>query len=155
MANKRDSVLPAHMVLILHKECNIIQKGILRNCWHKGLLGITVVQLLSHVQVLRPHQLQHAKPLCPSPSPEVCPSSCPLHQWQHPAISFSEILFSFCAPFFSASGTFPVSQLFASSDQNTVVSVSSEYWGLIFVKIDCYDFFAVQGALRNLLKHHN
>ena len=47
--------------------------------------------LFSHPVVsdsLRPHGLQHARPPCPSPSPEVCPSSCPLHRWCHPAISF-------------------------------------------------------------------
>ena len=72
---------------------------------------------------LLPHGLQHARPLCPSPSPIVCPSSCPLHRWCHPAISSSDTLF-FCPPSFPASGTFPVSQVFASDDQNTGVSAS-------------------------------
>ena len=45
---------------------------------------------------LQPHGLQHARPLCLSLSPEVCPSSCPLHQWCHPAISSFDALFSFC-----------------------------------------------------------
>ena len=58
---------------------------------------------------VRPHGLQHTRPLCPSPSPEVCPSSCPLHQWCHPAISSSDALFSFCPQSFPASGTFPMS----------------------------------------------
>ena len=48
---------------------------------------------------------------CPSPSPEVCLSSCALHQWCHPAVSSSDSLFS-CPQFFPASGTFPVSHLF-------------------------------------------
>ena len=43
-----------------------------------------------------PYGLQHTRPPCPSPSPEVCPSSCPLLQWCHPAISSSDTLFSFC-----------------------------------------------------------
>ena len=43
-----------------------------------------------------PHGLQHARPPCPSPSPGVCPTSYPWHWWCHPAISFSENLFSFC-----------------------------------------------------------
>ena len=68
---------------------------------------------------LRPHGLQHTRPLCPSPSPGVCPSSCPLHWWCHPAISSSDTLFSFCPQSFPASGTFPVSQLLASGGQNT------------------------------------
>ena len=45
---------------------------------------------------LQPHGQQHTRPLCPSPSPEVCPSSCPLHRWCHPVISSSDALFSFC-----------------------------------------------------------
>ena len=71
---------------------------------------------------LRPHGLQHARPPCPLQSPEVFPSSCPLHQWCHPAISSSDILFSFCPWSFPASGTFPMSQLFTSDNQNTGVS---------------------------------
>ena len=56
------------------------------------------------------HGLQHA---CPSPSPGVCPSSYSLHWWCCPAISSSDTLFSFCPQFFPASGTFPMSHLFA------------------------------------------
>ena len=55
----------------------------------------------------------------------VCPSSYPLHWWCHPAISSSDTLFSCCPQSFPASGTFPVSQLFVSDDQNTGVSVSA------------------------------
>ena len=59
---------------------------------------------------------------CSSSSPEVCTISCPLHWWCHPAISSSDALFSFCPQSFSASGTFPMSHLLASDDQNTRVS---------------------------------
>ena len=69
------------------------------------------------------HGLQHARLPSPSPSPEVCSSSCPLHWWCHPTISSSVILFSFCPQSFPASGTFPMSRLFASGDQNTGASV--------------------------------
>ena len=71
---------------------------------------------------LRPQGLQHARLPCPSSSPEVCPSLCPLLLWCHPAISSSDALFSFCLQSFPASGTFPMSQLFTSDDQNTRVS---------------------------------
>ena len=74
---------------------------------------------------LQPHGLQHTRPLCPSPSPKVCPSWCPLHQWCHPPISSSDALLSFCLQSFPASGTFPMSQLFTSDDQNTGVSASA------------------------------
>ena len=60
-----------------------------------------------------------------SPSPKVFPSSCPLYQWCHPAISSSDALFSFYPQSFPASGTFPVSQLFASDDQNTEALASA------------------------------
>ena len=52
---------------------------------------------------LQPHGLQHTRPLCPSPSSEVCPSSCPLHQWCHPTVSSSVISFSSCPQSFPAS----------------------------------------------------
>ena len=65
------------------------------------------------------HGLQHARSPCPSPSPEVCPSSCPLHRWCDPAISSSDALFPFCPQSFPVSGTFPMSRLFTSDDQNT------------------------------------
>ena len=88
---------------------------------------------------LQLHGLQHTKPPCPLPSPEVCPSSCPLHQWCHLAISSSDKLF-FCPQSFPALGTFPMSWLFTSSDQNTGASLpSKEYSGLISLKIDCFD----------------
>ena len=85
----------------------------------------TLFVVFSHPVVsdsLWPHGLQHARPLCPSPSSEVCLSSCPLHWWCHPVISSSGTLFFFCPQSFPASGTFPMSQLFASDDQNTEVS---------------------------------
>ena len=60
--------------------------------------------VLSHS--LQPYGLQHTRPLCPSPSPKICPSSCPLPQWCHPAISSSDPLFSFCL-LFPRSRNFP------------------------------------------------
>ena len=73
---------------------------------------------------LQPHGLQHATlPYC-SPSPGVCPSSCPLHQWCHPTISSSVTLFS-CLQSFSGSGSFLMSQLFASGGQSIGTSVSA------------------------------
>ena len=56
-----------------------------------------------------PHGLQHARLLCPSLSPRVCPHSCPLIQWCYLAISFSVALFSLCLQYFPASGSFPMS----------------------------------------------
>ena len=71
---------------------------------------------------LRPHESKHARPPCPSPAPGVHSDSRPSSQWCHPAISSSDALFSFCPQSFPASGTFPVSWLFTSDDQNTGAS---------------------------------
>ena len=71
-----------------------------------------------------PMDLQDTMHPCLPPAPKVCPTSCPLHCWCHPPISSSDTLFSFCPQSFLASGTFPVSRLFASDDQNTGTSAS-------------------------------
>ena len=73
---------------------------------------------------LRPHGLQHARPPCPSPTPRVHSDSCPLSQWCHPTISFSVGPFFSCPQSFPASGSFPMSQLFASGVQSIGVSAS-------------------------------
>ena len=74
---------------------------------------------------LRPHESQHARPPCPSPTPRVHSNSRPLSQWCHPAISSSVIPFSSCPQFLPASGSFPMSQLFAWGGQSTGVSASA------------------------------
>ena len=73
----------------------------------------------------QPHGLHHARSPCCSPSLEVCPSSCPLYQWCHPAISSSHALFFFCPQSYPVFKTFPMSQLFASDDQNSGASPSA------------------------------
>ena len=74
---------------------------------------------------LWPHGLQHARPPCPSPTPGVHPNSCPLSHWCHPTISSSVIPFSSCPQSFPASGSFQVSQFFASGGQSIEVSASA------------------------------
>ena len=61
---------------------------------------------------LRPHEPQHARPPCLSPTPGVYPNSCPSSWWCHPAISSSVVPFSSCPQSLPASGSFPMSQLF-------------------------------------------
>ena len=61
---------------------------------------------------LPPHESQHARPPCPSPTPGVYPNSCASSQWCHPAISSSVVPFSSCPQSLPASGSFPMSQLF-------------------------------------------
>ena len=74
---------------------------------------------------LLPHELQHAIPPCPSPTPRVYPNSCPLNQWCHPTISLSVIPFSSCLQSFPASGSFPMSKFFTSGGQSIGVSAST------------------------------
>ena len=74
---------------------------------------------------LRPHELQHARPPCPSSTPEVYSNSCPWSQWCHLAISSSVLPFSSCLQSLPASGSFPMSQLFAWGGQSIGVSASS------------------------------
>ena len=74
---------------------------------------------------LRPHELQHARPPCPSPNPGVHPNPCPSSQWCHTTISSSVIPFSSCPQSFPASGSFPMSQLFPSGGQSIGVSAST------------------------------
>ena len=71
------------------------------------------------------HEPKHAKPPCPSPIPRVHTNPCPLSQWYHPTISSSVIPFSSNLHSFPASGSFPISQLFASGGQRIGVSAST------------------------------
>ena len=71
---------------------------------------------------LLPHGLQHSRLPCPSLSPWVFSNSCPLSQWCHATISSSIVPFSSCLQSFPASGSFPMSQLFASDSQSIGVS---------------------------------
>ena len=72
---------------------------------------------------LQPHELQHARPSCPSPTPGVYPNWCPLSWWCHPTISSSVVPFSSHLQSFPASGSFQMSQFFTSGDQSIRVSV--------------------------------
>ena len=74
---------------------------------------------------LQPHGLQHARPPCPSPTPRVYSNSCPLSWWCYPTISSSVIPFSSRLQSFPASGSFQMSQLFASGGQSIGVSASA------------------------------
>ena len=74
---------------------------------------------------LWPHELQHARPPCPSPTPRVYSHSCPSSRWCHPATSSSVVPFSSCPQSLPASGSFPMSQLFTWGGQTTGVSASA------------------------------
>ena len=74
---------------------------------------------------LPPHGLQHTRVPCPSATPGDCPNSCPSSWWCHPTISSSVIPLSSCLQSFLASGSFPMSQFFASGRQSIRVSASA------------------------------
>ena len=74
---------------------------------------------------LRPHEPQYARPPCPWPTSRLFPNPCPLSWWCHPTISSSVIPFSYCPQYFPASGSFQMSQHFASGGQSTGVSSST------------------------------
>ena len=106
------------------------------------------------------HELQHARPHCPSPAPGVHPNSCPLSRWCHPTISSSVVPFSSCLQ------TFPNFRVFCSESALHIrrpkdwsfsfnISPSNEHPGLISFKMDWLDLLAVQGTLKSLLQHHS
>ena len=76
---------------------------------------------------LWPHESQHARPPCPSPTPGVHPNPCPSSRWCHPTILSSVVPFSSCPQSFPASGSFPMSQLLASSGQSVGVSAIASF----------------------------
>ena len=81
---------------------------------------------------LWPHGLQHASPPCPSPTPRVYSNSCPLSQWCHPTISSSVVPFSTFCQSFPASGSFQMSQFFASDGQSIGVQRQHQSFWWIF-----------------------
>ena len=84
----------------------------------KPYTATSSVQSLSRVWLFVTHEPQHARPPCPSPTSRVYPNSCPLSQWCHLTISSSVVPFSSCLQSFPTSGSFQMSQLFASGGQN-------------------------------------
>ena len=115
------------------------------------------IQLLSHVRYFVTHELQNARLPCPSPTPRACSNSRPLSQWCHPTTSSSVVPFSCLQPF-PTSGSFPMSQFFASSGQSIGVSASAPVFPM-----NIQDWFPLgliglilqSKGLSSLLQHHN
>ena len=95
------------------------------SCWVMLLILAQFNSVAQTCPTLQPHGLQHTRPPCPSPAPRVYSNSCPLSRWCHPTISSSVIPFSSHFQFFPASGSFQMSQLFASGGQSIGVSASA------------------------------
>ena len=104
---------------------------------------------------LRPHELNHGSLPCPSPSPWIYSNSHPLSWWCHPTVLSS------AAPFFSCLQSF-LASVFSNKSavgirwpiSSSIIS-STEYSGLIYFRIDKFEFLAVQGTPKSLLQHHN
>ena len=93
--------------------------------WMRDYFGLSLLfsqSVMSHC--LWPHGLQHLRLPYPSPTPGACSNSCPLIQWCHPTISSSVVPFSSCPQSFSTSGSFLMSQLFASDGKSIGASAS-------------------------------
>ena len=116
------------VVLLLLFPCSFVQGQPIPNPSTSLICKQRLVLLFSHSVVsnsLWLHALQHARLPCPSPSPGARSNSCPLSWWYHPTISFSVIPFSSCLQSFPASGSFPMSQFFASGGQRTEASATA------------------------------
>ena len=87
--------------------------------------SISSVQSLSHVWLFGPHELQHTRLPCPSPTPRAWTNSYPSSQWCHPSISSAIAPISSCIQFFPALGSFLMSQLFTSGGQSIGASAAS------------------------------
>ena len=108
---------------------------------------------------LGPHESQHTRPTCTTPTPGVHSDSCPLSQRCHPGISSSVVPFFSCPQSLPASESFPMSQLFTWGGQSNGVSAlasflpkKSQGWSF---RMDWLDLLAVQGTLKSLLQHHS
>ena len=109
---------------------------------------------------LWPHGLQHTRLPCSSPTPRAYSSSCPSSWWCHPTISSSVIPFSSCLQSFPGTGSFPMSQFFASDDQSIGVSASASVLPMNIhdwfpLGLTRFDLLAVQGMFKSLLQHHS
>ena len=147
----------------MHTVSNITTKRIntSNNFKHSNLNSKSSDQISRSVvsDSLRPHESQHTRLPCPSPTPGVHSDSRPSSQWCHPAISSSVVPFSSCPQFLQAS---------VFSNESTLRMRWPKYWsfsfsinpskeipGLISFRMDWLDLLAVQGTLKSLLQHHS
>ena len=159
-------MLKAKVPLLIHKAMifliNLLQKLINYNFF----IPLSLLKAFSSVQFshsvvsnsLQPHESQHTRPPCPSPTPGVYSSSCPWSRWCDPTISSSVIAFSSCLQSFPAVGSF---QWVSSSHQVAKIlefqlqHQSFQWTPRISFRMDWLDLLAVQGTLKSLLQHHS
>ena len=114
-------------ILKMFKLCSDLQNRITHIKLPEFLATLQFSSLAQSCLTLRPHETQHARPPCPSPTPRVHSDSRPSSQWCHPAISSSVVPFSSCPQSLSTSESFRMSQLFAWGGQSTGVSASVSF----------------------------
>ena len=124
-----------------------------------SISSLSSVQSLRMSDSLWPHRLQHARPPCPSPTSRAYSNSCPLSQWCHPTISSSVVPFSSWPQSFPASGSFQISQLFASGSQTITVSASTSVLPMNaqdWFPLGWTDWISLQSKeLLRVLQHHS
>ena len=126
-------------------------------CYLSKSSSVSLVQFSRSVvsDSLRPHESQHTRPPCPSPTPGVYSNSCPSSRSCHPAISSSVVPFSSCPQSLPASGIFPMSHFCMRWPKywsfSFSISPSNEHPGLISFRMDWLDLLAVQGTLKSIL----
>ena len=117
------------------------------------------VQSFSCVRLFEPHESQHARPPCPSPTPGIHPNPCSSGRWCHPTILSSVVPFSSCPQsaiirvFSNESALHVRCPKYWSFSFN--ISPSNEYPGLISFRMDWLDLLEVQWTLKSLLQHHS
>ena len=143
------------VLLFLKVQLSLLQE---ENC----VLSHSVQLICSVVSIyLWPHEPQHARPPCPSPTPRVHPNPSLLCRWYDPTVSSSVVPFSSCPQSYPASGSFQMSQLSASGDQSIGVSASTSVppmntqdWSPLGW-MDWLDLLVDQGTRKSLLQHHS
>ena len=130
--------------------------------WRMPRFSLWLLQFSHSVMsdFLQPHELQHARPPCPSPTPRIYSNSCPLSWWCDPTTSPSVVPFSSHLQYFPAQGSFQMSQLFASGGQSigvspltSVLPVNTQGWSPL--GWTGWISLPVQGTLKSLLQPHS
>ena len=145
-----------HAIWLMEQK---FQKWIIKKYPWNSLFSVQFSRLVVS-NSLQPHESQHARPPCPSPTSRVHSDSRPSSQWYHPAISSSVVAFSSCPQSLPVSESFP--------NESTLHMRWPKYWsfsfsiipfkeipGLISFRMDWLDLLAVQGTLKSLLQHHS
>ena len=143
MSSSRGSSQPRDQTHVSYISCT----GTTSIIW-EALLCLSVQSSRSVMSdSLQPHESEHARPPCPSPTPRVYPNSCAPSRWCHPAISSSVIPFSSCPQSLPASGSFPMRQLFTWGGQSTGVSAS-----VSVLPMNTQDWSPLAGLIIKLIK---